>query len=368
MTGYNALFAKLMAFTGYINMVTTGKWRIAVLVLFVIGIIMSPLVAHNAFAAVGRALVRFDRMKTSTATTGMVCFTPATTSADVKTWTVTFPTGYTVSTTAANWQTANISTTNLPSGATAWPNATSATASVSGQTVTWTNTAAQSMTLGTQYCYNWTSTAAITTASGANPNLSGSVVTKNSSSVEIDSSSYATATISNDQITVTATVPALFSFALSGNTDPLGTLSTSSVTTSATPITATVNTNAKNGWTVWAKDANTGLTSTGASKTIASTTPGTNSTLVAGTEGYNMGVASAQAGGSGSITIQTPFVYSATLGRGGGLNTTLAPIAISNGTADTAVLTLRNSVAINATTPSATDYTDTITVVGAGLF
>jgi hypothetical protein len=32
------------------------------------------------------------------------------------------------------------------------------------------------------------------------------------------------------------------------------------------------------------------------------------------------------------------------------------------------VLTLRNNVAINATTPAATDYTDTITVVGAGLF
>ena len=135
-----------------------------------------------------------------------------------------------------------------------------------------------------------------------------------------------------------------------------------------TPITATVNTNAKNGWTVWARDLNTGLTSGSASKTIASTTPGTNSTLVAGTEGYNMGVASTQAGGSGTITIQTPFVYSGTLGRGGGLNTTLAPLAVSTGTADTAVLTLRNNIAINPTTPAATDYADTITVVGAGLF
>lgn len=346
----------------------TGKMRILIMVAFVFSVVVSPLVARNAFAAVGQGMVRFDRMKTSTATTGMICFTPATTSADVKTWTVTFPTGYTVSTTAANWQTANISTSNLPAGASAWPNATSATASVSSQTVTWTNSTAQTMNSGTQYCYNWTSTSAITTASSANPNLTGNITTKNSSATTIDTSDYATATISNDQITVTATVPPLFSFALSANTDALGTVSTASVSTSGTPVTATVNTNAKNGWTVWAKDANTGLTSVGASKTIASTTPGTNSTLSAGTEGYNMGVASAQAGGTGSITIQTPFVYSATLGRGGGLNTTLAPIAISTGTADTAVLTLRNNVAINATTPAATDYTDTITVVGAGLF
>jgi hypothetical protein len=78
-------------------------------------------------------------------------------------------------------------------------------------------------------------------------------------------------------------------------------------------------------------------------------------------------VTQTQAGGAGSITVQTAFV-GGTLGRGGGLNTTLAPIAISNGTADTAVLTLRNNVAINPTTPAATDYADTITVIGAGLF
>lgn len=346
----------------------TKKLHLGIAVALVVSAIVSPFIVLNAFAAVGKGMVRFDRMKASTPTTGMVCFTPATTSTDVKTWSVAFPAGYIVSTTAANWQTSNITTTNLPSGASAWPNATSATASVSSQTVTWTNSSAQTMNSGTQYCYNWSSTSAVTTASGANPNLTGSVTTFNSSATQIDTSSYATATIADDQIQVTATVPALFSFALSGNTDPLGTLSTGSIATSATPITATVNTNAKNGWTVWARDLNTGLTSGSASKTIASTTPGTNSTLVAGTEGYNTGVASTQAGGSGTITIQTPFVYSGTLGRGGGLNTTLAPLAISTGTADTAVLTLRNNIAINPTTPAATDYADTITVVGAGLF
>ncbi len=345
----------------------TKKLHIIVAAAFAFSAVISPLVARTVFAATGKSMVRFDRMKTNTATTGMVCFTPATTSADVKTWVVTFPTGYTVSTTAANWQTANISTSNLPAGATAWPNATSATAVASGQTVTWTNTAAQTMNSGTQYCYNWTNTAAVTTAVGASSSLTGSVQTKNSSAVEIDSSPYATATISNDQIQVAATVPALFSFALSGNSDPLGSLTTGAVATSATPITATVDTNAKSGWTVWAKDASTGLASSSASKTIASTTPGTNSTLAAGTEGYNMGVTQTQAAGSGTITVQTAFV-GGSLGKGGGLNTTLAPIAVSTGTADTAVLTLKNNVAISALTPAATDYTDTITVVGAGLF
>ena len=139
-----------------ITLQRTKKLHVGIAVALAISAIVSPFIVLNAFAAVGKAMVRFDRMKASTPTTGMVCFTPATTSTDVKTWSVVFPAGYTVSTTAANWQTGNITTTNLPSGASAWPNATSATASVSSQTVTWTNSAAQTMNSGTQYCYNWT--------------------------------------------------------------------------------------------------------------------------------------------------------------------------------------------------------------------
>ena len=80
-----------------------------------------------------------------------------------------------------------------------------------------------------------------------------------------------------------------------------------------------------------------------------------------------MGVTSSQVGGTGTITVAAPFVGNAT-GKGGGLDTTLRSIASSDGPADTAVLSLKNNVAIGATTPAATDYTDTITVVGAGLF
>jgi hypothetical protein len=89
--------------------------------------------------------------------------------------------------------------------------------------------------------------------------------------------------------------------------------------------------------------------------------------LTAGTEGYNTGVTSTQTGGSGTITIATPF-NGAALGQGGGLDTSLRSIATSTGTANNAVLTLKNNVTISSTTAAATDYTDTITVIGAGLF
>lgn len=321
-----------------------------------------PLLSHTFAAAadLGQATVRFDRMQISQATTGTVCAKPTSTAteADVQ---VTFPTGYTLGT-AANF---TVNTTNLawPTGGTAWPSIATAT-NVTGQAVTFPS---GDLTAGTLYCFNWTNSAAVTVKSSASASNTGTIVTRASGPTDIDTAGYSTASVTGDQVIVTAIVPSTFSFALSGSTDALGNLATGSVATSPTPRTATVSTNAKNGWLVWAKDASTGLISATAAKTIASTTPGTNSTLVAGTEGYNTGITSSQVGGSGSITVATPFVGTGAA-QGGGLDTTLRMLASSNGTADTAVLTMKNNAAINATTPAASDYTDTITIIGAGLF
>ncbi len=311
-------------------------------------------------ANLSMSMVRFDRMQISTPTTGTVCAKPTTvaTEADVQ---ITFPTGYTLGSAA----TFTVSTTNLawPTGGTAWPSIATAT-DVTGQVATFPS---GDLTVGTVYCFNWTNSAAVTIKSSATSSNTGTIVTRTSGPATIDSAGYSTASLTNDQIAVSATVPATFSFALSGSADALGTLGTGSVTTSPTPRTATLSTNASNGWMVWAKDLNTGLTSPTAASTIASTTPGTNSTLVAGTPGYNLGVTSSQVGGSGTITVAAPFV-GAVAGQGGGLDTSLRSLATSNGTADTAVLTLKNNVAISNTTIAATDYADTITVIGAGLF
>ena len=315
-------------------------------------------VAHAG--TLSQVFVRFDRMQVSTATTGTVCADPATTGTEANVQ-VVFPTGYTLG--AAGTFTVN--TTNLawPTGGTAWLGIGTAT-NVTSQTVTFPSS---DLTVGTLYCFNWINSAAVSISSTPSSSNSGSVTTQTSVPATIDSATYNTASVSNDQITVSATVPSTFSFALSGNTDALGTLSTGSVTTSPTPRTATVNTNAKNGWMVWAKDANTGLNSTTASATIASTTPGSNSTLSAGTAGYNTGITSAQTSGTGTITVAAPFVGTST-GQGGGLDTSLRTLASSDGTANNAVLTIKNNAAISATTAAASDYTDTITVVGAGLF
>jgi mucin-22 len=334
---------------------------IILLTLLSLALLAQALVFSRASAAtLSRTIVRFDRMKISTASTGTVCVNPTTTATenDVQ---VTFPTGYTVSTTTGDW---TVNTTNLawPTGASAWPGIGTASAAAS-QTVTFPSS---DLTVGTLYCFNWTNGAALTIKGSATSSNTGSVTTRASGPSNIDTGDFATASITDDQIVVSATVPQTFSFALSANTDSLGNLSSSSVTSSPTPRTATVNTNAKNGWYVWAKDSNSGLNSASASALISSTTPGSNSTLSSGTEGYNTGVTSSQTSGSGTISVAAAFVGGAA--TGGGLDTSFRTLASSNGTANNAVLTMTNNAAISVTTPAATDYTDTITVVGAGLF
>jgi len=319
-------------------------------------------------ATLDEVFVRFDRMAVSTATTGTVCAQPATAGTEAKV-TVTFPTGFTLG--AYTTFAVNTTSTNMawPAGATAWLGITAPASAgdIVGQAVTF---ASSDLSTGTLYCFNWTNSAAVQQPGAPDTDEVGSVTTKTGADATIDTGQFATATISNDQIVVTATVPTAFSFALSGNTDNIGTLDLASVESSPVPRTATVNTNAKNGWMVWAKDTNAGLASSSASYTIdsnCSAGAGTNATLVAGTEGYNTGVTDTQAGGSGTITVDAVFDSSGA-GNGGGLCTNFQSLAASDGSADNAVLTLTNNVAIQGSTPAATDYTDTITVVGAGLF
>ncbi len=334
---------------------------IAAACLLVLSVALSLVTSSTAHAGtLSQVFVRFDRMQTSQPTTGTVCANPATVGAEADVQ-VTFPTGYTLG--AAGTFTVNTTNLGWPTGGTAWLGIGTAT-NVTSQTVTFPST---DLVVGTLYCFNWINSAAVTVSSSATPSNSGTVTTRTSGPATIDSATYNTASVSSDQITVSASVPSSFSFALNNTTDNLGTLTTGSVSSSPTPRTATVNTNAKNGWMVWAKDANTGLLSTTASSTIASTTPGSNSTLSAGTAGYNTGVTQTQTSGTGTITVATPFVGGST-GKGGGLDTSLRTLASSNGTANNAVLTLTNNAAISATTAAASDYSDTITVVGAGLF
>lgn len=314
--------------------------------------------------------VRLDRLSDATVTGGTVCARPATvgTEADVQ---VVFPTvagtDFIVNSTASNWI---VNSANLPNGTTFWlgmtTNVTTAT-SVSGKTVTFPS---GDLAVGTTYCFNFSGTNTLTTGAAGN-NQTGTVTTRTGAAATIDSSGYALSVISDDQIVVSATVPATFSFALSANTDSLGTLSTT--TASSSGVTATMTTNAASGWVAWVKSANAALSSVSASASIA--TAGSVDNVpsdLSSTTGYVLDVdITTDGGGTGTVT-QAPNwgaeYAGANTTSGGTLSTAFQPIGSSSGTTDGDVLTLIERAKIVATQAAATDYTDTLTVVAAGRF
>lgn len=355
-------------------------------VLVLLAQVLVPLFPQKASAGVlTYGEVRLDRMKASTATTGTVC---AKTNATVQTEAavaVTFPTGFTVGafgtwtvgTTATGWPK---DPTNDTTAATAWPgiSAPSGAGLINGQIVQFTST---DLTASTWYCFNWTSSTALTNPAAGNDktgvittcSASANCATTNGggSGSNLDTSNWATSVITNDQISVTATVNPSFSFSLSSNAAALGTLS-SSAPVAASAINASVSTNAQRGWNMWAADpaGTPGLTSATASKTLAySPTVGSASAALSnGVEGYNLGAGTASGTTCTSVTTDPNFFSNGTSFKGGGLDNTLRTLAVADGVANACALPLTVNASISATTPAATDYSGLMTVVAAGRF
>ena len=341
-------------------MKTMSRHSIPLLVAVVLGVASLAVVIGSVSAApLTNTYLRLNRMTAAqttsmrlvfrTASAGATSVTINMNGADTTTWTGS-------SGTVNATQTVSSASCATETGATALPGGI--TAAGAGSTITISSVTALAAT--TNYCVDLTSATAVTTAAAGEYHP---VITAGSDSITL-----AVRTVTNDSYTVTAAVPPTFNFVLSGASDNFTTnLATGSVGTT-TGVTATVNTNAKTGWIAWAKGTNNGLNSAAASKTIAATTPGTSATLAAGTEGYAMGI-TAITQGTGAGTTTANAAYDATgAAHGSGLDTNYRQIASSTGTASSAVLTLKERAAINALTPAAADYTDTITVIGAGNF
>ncbi len=357
-------------------------YRVVVIVVLILSA-AAPFLPSSADAAAQfqEAFLRLDRMKVNTATGGMVCAKPsvvnlASTEAHIM---ITFPTTYTLNTTAANW---TVTTTNLPTGATAWPGIATATAVNNGaHTAIFPSTdLASSSTL---YCFNFAAVSTATTAVAAANSQQASITTQDSGNATIDQTPIALANNTDDTIVITAVVPPSFIMTLSGytdsfttNLDPLSVVSTSGVT-------STFITNAKGGWIAWAKDLYQGLHSAAASYTLPTTgTVGDSlsTQLVPGVEGFVMDVLLTTDATDGCIVGINADYDGTTQAQptrsGGTLASTYQPIGSCTGTSGTPptgtangdVITMTERAAISGVTPAGTDYTDSITVVGAGNF
>ncbi len=240
------------------------------------------------------------------------------------------------------------------------PSTSTLAAAGSGNIVTVSNVNA--LTASQSYCAILSSNTAVT-----NPGAGVYSVVMTDAT---DSATVAIDVIANDQVVVSATVAPTFTLALSGNADSFTSNLSSGSTAVTTGVTATVNTNAKTGYMLWGSDSNTGLKSTAQNYTIPSKTPGTNGSLSNGTEGYLTALPAGgitQGSGAG-VTSATTAYASSGAGNGSGLDATPRQIASSTGTASGAVVTIKEYATISGNTPAATDYSDTITLVGAGSF
>lgn len=338
------------------------KQKLAVFLIFslLFTFVFPRFISTQAQAAVEltEAFIRLDRLKASTATAGTVCTKPSathTTALDaVK---VTFPTGFTVNTTGANWA----GSASTLGGATAMPGIAAATPTVSGQIVTWTFATDQTVTAATMYCFTFTATSTLTNST-AGDSKTGTVELTDASAPSSETSDYALSIVANDQITVDADVPAIFTLAFADTAMEHGILSTSTVDTDAAGN-ITIGTNAENGWYAWIVADSTngaGLYSTATADTLSSTDTGSPVVLSAGTEGWVIDVQS-------SNTVATEYDGNSTT-SGGVVGTTFEQIASSTtvGTANT--ITLTSIAAISSINKAATDYQETLTVVASGNF
>jgi hypothetical protein len=214
--------------------------------------------------------------------------------------------------------------------------------------------------------------------------------TYTSGPVVIEETNWSTAILGapdTDEITVTAVVPPIFQITFpEDNVDDFGNLDPGAViSTTGEPV--QFATNAKSGWIAWAKSANQGLTSLTAGYTIPTSgaIDAAPTTLVAGAEGYALDVdinggavmddgnpLCDNSPGDATLVID-PEYNGVGANQGGTLSANFQPIATCAGTTppNTSagdIVDLVSRATISFGTPAATDYTDIITVVGAGNF
>ncbi len=330
-------------------------------------------------AAMTNTLVRSDRLAFSVTTGGRVCAKPTTANTEGKV-VVTFPTNaatdYTLSATLATWAATGVADASLGTGAIAWPglSATAAT-SVAGKVVTW---ASGDLTVGQLYCFTFAG--GLTNANNNTETTAGNVTTQTAAAADIDTGYFSIGLASpatvGDQIAITGgTVPPIFTFSLSGNTDAFsGNLSLAApVATAGKNI--NIATNAANGYVLWAKDTWDGGAGKGSLKSatanfflVGSAAIGSASRTIAnGSQDYGMGVTVTT---NGSGTTVPNAAYDGASSKVGTLDASGAYQQIGKATTATAadVVNVIERASMSTTTKAASDYADTITIVGAGLF
>ncbi|MDB5181777.1 MAG: hypothetical protein JWP13_540 [Candidatus Saccharibacteria bacterium] len=341
-----------------------------------VALVLALLLAVNALApalanagALSNTYVRMNRMTAATATSFRLVFTTSSATATEDNIRIDFGTAWNAAGGLVNGtQSVSTATCATETGTTALP--TSGSFTPSGTPSTSISLAGvNNLAASTAYCVDFNTANAVTLPTAGE--YYATVETRSSTTVD-DTARVAIRVVSNDSITVTASVPPIFDFALDANTTAFVGELTPGTKRQTTARTVTVNTNAKTGWVAWLRNSDgNGLYSAGVNANIAPTTPGTavNVDAAASTEQYVWGVSSlTQGGGAGTTSIASAYDSSGGTNDGSGVDNTYRQVASSSGTSQNAVVTIVSSATISPITPAASDYTDIVQVIGAGNF
>jgi hypothetical protein len=272
--------------------------------------------------------------------------------------TITFPAGFTIGASGSQTVTTANCVAFFGGSTTVLPTSGTLGASSSGQVISITSVAA--LTSGTDYCAQLSYASAVT-----NPSTAGNYNTIIADNTDTQTQGIdVIAAGTGDQIAVTAQISQFFTLTFGANADTITNISPSNYAPSG-GVVLTVSTNATSGWGLWAEDTNQGLHSTNASHTIPAVTTATNfNGGVEGTEAYGITVSAV----SGTGAAEANYNGTTNAYAGGPISSTVWKefadgTATGTGTAD-----LKELLDVSPTTPNATDYADTVTVVGDGSF
>ncbi|MBI5071521.1 hypothetical protein HZB93_01315 [Candidatus Falkowbacteria bacterium] len=332
-------------------------------------LMVSPIMPAHAAALTG-VKDTMTRLKAATLSDHTIAFTTVTTIPASGTIVVDFPTGFAMEA-ALDYTDIDLklATVDIVLAATPGTGAGTAWGAVrtDADTITLTNNDTDTFTAGAveiQVGLNATFGVAgnkQTTNPGASNNLVMTITTSAG-----DSGSLAVSIISNDQVTVSATVNPTFTFTISSTTCALGTLSTANVQTCS--VTLTTSTNAVSGYTTTVVGTATGaeLVHTNATDNINNAT---GVEVNAGVEEFGIGTSdtgvdivteSDCAGADGS-----PAADAESIDKNG--DNVAASVALAAGPVSSDATTACFAASIAATT-IAGSYTSTVTFISTGTF
>jgi len=272
---------------------------------------------------------------------------------------------------------------NLPTGATAWP-VTGTSLIVSSATTSALFLVGDLASSANLYCFHFVG-GSTTVGTFGNDKLGQVVAYKSDTAgaTVVESFQYATSITNgtnSEQIGITASVSASFTFGLSnGDANhnlPLGALNSSTPVTAPYQVTATISTNAHNGFLAWVKGTNSSTSNpdnfggvlrstTGSVDMTSSVANYPSITDLTSNTGYGIFAVT----GNGSPTIAAGYATGPTGTSVGRVNNTQFNQIASKTGYQSATTFLIGARAKPATTdPAATDYADTLTVVAAGSF